>query len=525
MLKYRNLKFGVISLSISLFVIGMVLLSFFFIQNGILKSGIEDSISTDLRSYSVDIDNKVASIASDVLLLEELIKNNNVFTFNGDDLEYTSLELKDNLEEDLFDWININNVYDQIRIIDTSGMEMIRVNYNQGSPTITAEVDLQNKAGRYYFTNAIDLADEYIYLSKLDLNIENSEIEYIDGVPKAMLRIASTIYNEEGKQIGLLIVNYLADNLFHDEETQSGQFSEFEVLNDEGYYLHSINPAKEFGFMFLDKEDEVFSTYHNYPIFEEDNIQIAQKAFEGEVYTSLLISNVKLSDSISERIGITVPIYSDNGDIIIFSEVDVRETAEFKSLLNNYIVFVIVGITFSFIITRLLDEITYQRKQQLVSLEYSSNHDVLTGLPNRNNVFNILDRMDDMNKAYTIMFLDFDGFKNVNDEYGHDIGDKVLIDGAKRIKNTIRESDIISRIGGDEFMIILPTATEQNVIDRVSQKIMDAIIKPFIYDKITCSIGVSIGVAIQDGTKITEEIIKLADERMYKIKKTKKLDL
>ncbi len=121
---------------------------------------------------------------------------------------------------------------------------------------------------------------------------------------------------------------------------------------------------------------------------------------------------------------------------------------------------------------------------------------------------------------FAIIFLDIDNFKNINDTKGHDIGDKVLIHISKLLLGAVRENDVVSRIGGDEFVIVLPEFEDDMVIIEVVQRIKDALSKPLkldsnIYDSITASMGLTI--YPKDGEDATT-LLKNADIAMYKAK-------
>jgi len=119
------------------------------------------------------------------------------------------------------------------------------------------------------------------------------------------------------------------------------------------------------------------------------------------------------------------------------------------------------------------------------------------------------------------MFFDLDNFKEVNDTFGHDIGDRLLQEIAKRFKNLLRETDTICRLGGDEFIILLARLTrpEDNIAD-IIQKIVDTLNKPFTIESHKISISVSIGISLYpDNGQTGEELIKNADKAMYRAKK------
>jgi signal transduction histidine kinase len=148
-------------------------------------------------------------------------------------------------------------VYDQIRFIGNNGMELIRVNLNNGKPYAVTDKKLQNKNDRYYFRLISQMEKNHIYISALDLNIEQNEVE----TPyKPMLRLGMPVFNTSGNKIGLVIVNYLANN-FLTLIAETGQINpgEFMLLNDTGYWLKSKNPDDEWGFMFSNRLNRRFA--------------------------------------------------------------------------------------------------------------------------------------------------------------------------------------------------------------------------------------------------------------------------
>ncbi len=138
--------------------------------------------------------------------------------------------------------------YDQIRYIDSQGMEIIRVNYNNGGPAVIPKSELQNKVGRYYFQDTIKLARGEVFVSPLDLNIENGQIEQ----PwKPMIRFGTVLYDSSGAKRGILMINYLgAHFLEHLENKLGNQGNKTMLLNAEGYWLMAPDREDEWGFMF-----------------------------------------------------------------------------------------------------------------------------------------------------------------------------------------------------------------------------------------------------------------------------------
>jgi C4-dicarboxylate-specific signal transduction histidine kinase len=174
---FRNIKQATITFLSFLLLYIIISIPIFIVRTNNISSIVSTNMKTDINAYTSSIDSQVANVATNLLLMENLIKNRDILVNDNDTLEFTSLNDKLILERDLLDWIKTYNIYDQIRIIDMSGNEVLRINHNNGDSYIVSEDNLQNKSNRYYFENAILLEDNYIYLSKIDLNIENGEIE------------------------------------------------------------------------------------------------------------------------------------------------------------------------------------------------------------------------------------------------------------------------------------------------------------------------------------------------------------
>jgi len=162
-------------------------------------------------------------------------------------------------------------------------------------------------------------------------------------------------------------------------------------------------------------------------------------------------------------------------------------------------------------------------QQQKDELHYKAYHDKLTQLPNR---ALFLDRLEQTiisthrnAKEFALMFLDLDQFKQINDSLGHDIGDEVLIDVSKRLKNCVREEDTVARLGGDEFTIILKNIKKIQDVSKITQKIIDVMRQPIMVDTHALCISTSIGISIYPKDATTSDIlIKYADAAMYRAK-------
>lgn len=152
--------------------------------------------------------------------------------------------------------------------------------------------------------------------------------------------------------------------------------------------------------------------------------------------------------------------------------------------------------------------------------------DALTGLPNRVSFEQRLDHGLTQAKRYgrklAVLFIDVDKFKSINDSYGHDLGDQVLLMVAKRLQSSIRDEDMVSRWGGDEFVCLLLEVKQDADVTRLAEQMVKRIAEACEFNGTTLSIRASIGIAIYptDG-KTADILFKNADTAMYKAKETK----
>jgi diguanylate cyclase (GGDEF)-like protein/PAS domain S-box-containing protein len=156
-----------------------------------------------------------------------------------------------------------------------------------------------------------------------------------------------------------------------------------------------------------------------------------------------------------------------------------------------------------------------------------AHYDELTNLPNRNLFYDRLDqavaRARRYQQKFAVLFLDLDGFKQVNDEFGHHAGDRLLGMVAERLSGSARDMDTVARVGGDEFIFILDNVDHPDNAILVAIKILESLSHPFKVNGSPCLIGCSIGISIfPDDTDDTETLVKMADDAMYLAKKSGK---
>ena len=155
--------------------------------------------------------------------------------------------------------------------------------------------------------------------------------------------------------------------------------------------------------------------------------------------------------------------------------------------------------------------------ETIVTLAY---YDTLTGLPNRKKLLeNVSDLLEKEKDNFAFFFIDLDNFKSINDNFGHRAGDKVLAEAAERLKNNTRPRDIVSRIGGDEFIVIIRDLKSSLSVTVIAEKLVKILSAAYIYNDNILYIGASVGISLfpEHGTDV-DTLIKKADLAMYEAK-------
>ena len=168
-----------------------------------------------------------------------------------------------------------------------------------------------------------------------------------------------------------------------------------------------------------------------------------------------------------------------------------------------------------------------ERRQAEEKIKHLATHDALTDLPSLSLAKDRLGMAISLARrnrtAVAVMFIDLDGFKIVNDSFGHEAGDYVLKQVAQRMLSCVRESDTVSRVGGDEFLLIATGIHAPENASQIAEKVVHLLSQPIIFDKEQAVVGTSIGIALYpDDSEDMVQLIKQADEAMYRIKKAGK---
>jgi len=240
------------------------------------------------------------------------------------------------------------------------------------------------------------------------------------------------------------------------------------------------------------------------------------------------IENIRRDDLIGKNVLEIFPSLEEFGLLEVFRRVSKSGTAEhfpvtffqdgrISGWRENYVYKLPNGE-----IVAIYDDVT-KEKQADERIHYLAHYDALTGLPNRSLFADRLQQSITAAKRkknrVALLFIDLDKFKPVNDDLGHDIGDLLLKEVAQRMRNCVRDADTVSRIGGDEFVILLPNIDQEANAMLVAEKVLSAINLPFELDGHSINISSSIGVAVYPEHGGEEKLLtKNADTAMYAAK-------
>lgn len=464
---------------------------------------------TQLEYQSGLIQNHFQSVRSDLLFLPRL---NEMIRFtevsNEDDLKY--------IENEFLEFTRSKLVYDQIRYIDSKGMEQTRINFNAGHPTIVNKHDLQNKNKRYYFINTISLEKGDVYISPFDLNKEQGEIEQ---PLKPMIRFGTPVFDSQNSRKGIIILNYLGDSLLLDiraaGENNPGKFF---LLNMEGYWLYSDDPEDSWGFMYPQKQNLTLSS-RNPELWNHVSSFMKTQFIDEETLISSLIFTPfpEINSHHREQSWVLM-------NTITLEDMGLSR----RFLISNLSYVLLLIISLSAILSWLLGRTVIHRNLYREALEYSALYDRLTGLPNRKlleeRAKQVIEEAKRYSRKYALIFIDLDRFKAVNDTLGHEAGDDLLKQVGQRLMDCVRSSDTVCRFGGDEFIIILSQIEKEVDCEIVAGKILEGFSREFSVTGGKADIGGSIGIAIghPEVVEDLESLIQKADNAMYDVKSSGK---
>jgi len=384
----------------------------------------------------------------------------------------------------------------QIRALVTAGADGIQTSSNSGRGI--GKVDLNDRG--YFNTHKAN--------PSLGLLISRPLRGKLSG--NWFLSITRGIQNPDGSFAGVVIavVSQKYFNKFYQTaEDNEGLNTSLMTLDGEIFAF-----SKAFA---QDSQDIAGMSMKDTPLFSDHLKNNKSGTFEGQVFEDDLDRIVSF-----KRVA--------NHPIVVVSAVN-RDIVLTETTSHIFTIISIISITGIVLVLLLVATIRQIKRREKIEqkLHHMANHDLLTDLPNRRQGVEYLSRAVASGRRHVtrvaVLFIDLDGFKDVNDNLGHNAGDAVLVDTARRFETCIRETDVVARLGGDEFLIVLTDITDEEATSRVAQLIIEAVARPYeVYGqkaKLSASIGIAFFPHHGDGP---EDLINKADSAMYQAKQSGK---
>ncbi|AGA91404.1 diguanylate cyclase (GGDEF) domain-containing protein [Thioflavicoccus mobilis 8321] len=410
--------------------------------------------------------------------------------------------------------------YDDLHFIDAQGKELVRVNFNDGDPSVVPEAELQDKSGRPYFADTMAHGYGEVCVTPMDLNIERGEVE---RPYKPVIHLGTPLFDAQGRKRGIVIVDYLGQILLDIAKTAMAHApGETMMLNREGYWLLSADPGRAWGFMFPGHEDQRMGIL--YPAVWA----AMQQAEAGHLYTEDGLFTFFDSDPlkpqyhpIAEATGDPEALHGHGGHrwyFVVHLPQAQLEAMRIKAL----VVIASIGIFVVMLLAAAYQKILIDqnaRRIRRTQLERRAQVDTLTGIANRAAFEEQLAQEHERagrwrhEHRFALLYIDLDGFKAINDQLGHHMGDQVLKDVADTLTRNSRKGDAVGRYGGDEFVVMLADVPDVQTAVAIAEKLRARIAA---WSWSGFRVGASIGVAVYpDHAKRLGELVRLADEAMY----------
>lgn len=519
--------FGITFVVLNIFLI-LILAIICYIQKDDAEEKNRKEVSDELDSIRLIMSLNIKSSLNDIFFLSDVVDHET----KGDVIS----NLK-NIETILYGFIKNSDSYDQARFINSGGLERVRVNRVEcSSPQVLSEDLLQDKSDRQYFREAINLSTNIAYISQLDLNVENGKVE----VPyKLVLRIATPVYNR-GILEGIIVLNFLGSELLYDtthilKQGHHTAGDKYFILNGYGDPLAYLewsgkNVSKSLlGFDAADTFRETFKLTSQEIFRLQDGVYargsnlFAKVTFRADATASGSNSKYGLVKS-----NVIESTEHDESDLTLISLTHLDSYWDTLELfvVTNIIPIIWLEIVF-FLIASLYSMSLVKQKILENAIKSAAAYDPLTSLYNRR--FGMLFLKYEIRKIgrtkgiVTLFVIDVNNLKTVNDTCGHNSGDELIKIVADRLRSEVRESDIVCRIGGDEFIVAFSGTglVDGNIIiERVRAGLETE------YSGRYNGVGVdfSYGGAEYDLKKHQnfDDFVKDADARMYEDKKRRK---
>jgi diguanylate cyclase (GGDEF)-like protein/PAS domain S-box-containing protein len=505
------------------------------VKKVLLRLKYKDNIRKNVLNHSITFDkeieyytnlntNLLKSIKSFIILLKKQNNDNNALSKLQELKEYAGLErayiyhqlLLKKFDDKSFQKIKelqIKQDTDQEAFILEASIESLQIyNNNLNLSTEFTLMQLRKK----YEQKQLSSKDADFWFNTTTQRIDDLE-KISSEILKKYIHISNQVHNKAINSlyitavlwilsiISLAILSYILKNLIQNEESliEELRISAYTFDSHEAMTITDVNGT-------IIKVNDAFTRITGYSreeVIGKNPRVLKSMKHDDEFYKEMwrqLHTVGKWSDDIYNK--------RKNGEIYL-ERLSITAIKDEKDIITHYI-------------AQFLDISDVKKAQEIA--QHQADHDFLTGLLNRKALIQRLNeefvKARRHNFLHAFLFLDLDEFKNVNDTYGHNTGDKLLVEISNRLKQLLREEDILARISGDEFAIIILNIDENEAeaakdISKLATKIIDALNQVFILGEYKIKIGASIGIKLfPDAEKDVASVIIHADTAMYQAK-------
>lgn len=419
-----------------------------------------------------------------------------ILTLMGDDLLQRGADRADNLQDRLDDLMNLNpDFFSGFALISPQGEVLERTSSLNNNVTNILQ--------------APQVRDSFAYALETDKMVLGRT--YL--APRLVVPARKAIRNNRGEVLGVMTgaLSVTGADGYFSQGHVLGPFNRITILRSRDHYIQYAT------------SDELVKNFHEQPTAPSaygnllQNLQDFSEP-EGSRNRSGLTPTVFRWDAGGERGMVRgVAIYHPRYEFWLISEIeDSFLIKEFLDIFASYLLVMLAFTVSMYLLFRYIDRIEKGRRGALI---FQANHDALTRLPNRNYLISTFDEWMHEKPAFSLLFIDLDSFKGINDNFGHSIGDGTLVELAKRFRANTNQNELLVRHGGDEFVLLTAGADREQNEQRAAALIYQACDNIRAFD-MTFSPGCSIGIARfpEHGAQL-DELLRASDIAMYEAKK------